>query len=125
MQNYDVTILGAGPYGLSAGAHLKQITGLNVCIYGEPMEFWKAYMPEGMFLRSPWSASNLSDPAKNLTIDSFAAKQPSPVPVPIPLDTFVNYGLWFQQQALPELHRQKIKMVERDGSAFRVTSADG
>jgi hypothetical protein len=125
MQNCDVTILGAGPYGLSAGAHLKQIKGLNVCVYGEPMEFWKAYMPEGMFLRSPWSASNLSDPAKNLTIDSFAAKQPSPVPVPIPLDTFVNYGLWFQQQAVPELHRQKIRLVERDGAAFRVTSEDG
>jgi hypothetical protein len=89
------------------------------------MEFWKAYMPEGMFLRSPWSASNLSDPAKKLTIDDFASTQPSGVPVPIPLDTFVNYGLWFQQQALPELHHQKIKMVERDGSAFRVTSADG
>jgi cation diffusion facilitator CzcD-associated flavoprotein CzcO len=89
------------------------------------MEFWKAYMPEGMFLRSPWSASNLSDPAKNLTIDSFAANQPSAVPVPIPLDTFVNYGLWFQQQALPELHRKKIKLVERDGSGFRVTSVDG
>ena len=125
MQNYDVTILGAGPYGLSAGAHLKQIKGLNVCVCGEPMEFWKAYMPEGMFLRSPWSASSLSDPAKSLTIDRFAAKQPSPVPVPIPLDTFVNYGLWFQEQALPELHRQKIKMVERDGPAFRVTSVDG
>jgi cation diffusion facilitator CzcD-associated flavoprotein CzcO len=125
MQNYDVTILGAGPYGLSAGAHLKQIKGLNVCVYGEPMEFWKAYMPEGMFLRSPWSASNLSDPAKNLTIDRFAAKQPSPVSVPIPLDTFVNYGLWFQQQAVPELHRQKIRLVEREGQAFRVTSADG
>src|SRR5277367_2410604 len=125
MQKCDVTILGAGPYGLAAGAHLQQIKGLEVCIHGEPMEFWKSYMPAGMFLRSPWSASNISDPAKKFTIDSFAAKQPGAVPVPIPLDTFVGYGLWFQEQLLPALQRQKIAMIERDGANFRVTAAGG
>src|SRR5271155_3871106 len=125
MQKCDVTILGAGPYGLAAGAHLQQIKGLEVCIHGEPMEFWKSYMPAGMFLRSPWSASNISDPAKKFTIDSFAAKEPAAVPVPIPLDTFVEYGLWFQQQLLPGLQRQKIATIERDGAHFRVTADDG
>jgi FAD-dependent urate hydroxylase len=125
MRKCDVTILGAGPYGLAAGAHLQQIKGLEVCIHGEPMEFWKSYMPAGMFLRSPWSASNISDPAKKFTIDSFAAKQPAAVPVPIPLDTFVGYGLWFQEQLLPALQRQKIAMIERDGAHFRVTATSG
>lgn len=125
MRKCDVTILGAGPYGLAAGAHLQQIKGLEVCIHGEPMEFWKSYMPAGMFLRSPWSASNISDPDKKFTIDSFAAKQPATVPVPIPLDTFVGYGLWFQEQLLPALQRQKIAMIERDGANFRVTATGG
>jgi len=125
MQKCDVTILGAGPYGLAAGAHLQQIKGLDVRVCGEPMEFWKSYMPAGMFLRSPWSASNISDPAKRFTIDDFGAKQPAAIPVPIPLDTFVEYGLWFQQQLLPALIRQKIAMIERDGASFRVTAVGG
>ncbi len=82
-------------------------------------------MPAGMFLRSPWSASSISDPSKNLSIDGFNATQKSKVPVPIPLDTFVQYGLWFRQQALPGLETRKIDHVQRDGSAFRVTAADG
>ena len=125
MQKRDVTILGAGPYGLAAAAHLRQINGLDVCIHGEPMEFWKSYMPAGMFLRSPWSASNISDPDKQFSIDSFAAKLPAAVPRPIPLDTFVEYGLWFQQHLVSALNRQKIATVERDGPSFRVTAADG
>ncbi|MGA2418979.1 MAG: NAD(P)-binding domain-containing protein [Candidatus Acidiferrum sp.] len=125
MEKRDVTILGAGPYGLAAAAHLRQINGLDVCIHGEPMEFWKTYMPEGMFLRSPWSASNIADPDKQFTIDAFAAKLPAPVPRPIPLDTFVEYGLWFQQHVVPALRRQKIATVERDGTNFRVTAVGG
>lgn len=125
MTSCDITIVGAGPYGLAAGAHLAKIKGLQVRAFGEPMEFWKTYMPAGMFLRSPWSASSISDPSKNLSIDGFNATQKSKVPVPIPLDTFVQYGLWFRQQALPGLETRKIDHVQRDGSAFRVTAADG
>ena len=48
----DVAVIGAGPYGLSAGAHLKA-KGIAVRVFGEPMEFWANKMPEGMLLRSP------------------------------------------------------------------------
>ena len=37
MATTDVTILGAGPYGLAAGAHLGKIKGLELRIFGEPM----------------------------------------------------------------------------------------
>src|SRR5271169_2319415 len=87
MTRCDVTIVGAGPYGLAAGAHLAKIKGLEVRSFGEPMEFWKSYMPAGMFLRSPWSASTISDPSEALTIDQFNGLQKDKVPVPIPLDT--------------------------------------
>ncbi len=46
----DVAVIGAGPYGLSAGAHLKA-KGIAACVFGEPMEFWANKMPEGMLLR--------------------------------------------------------------------------
>jgi FAD-dependent urate hydroxylase len=125
MTSCDVTIVGAGPYGLAAGAHLRQIKGLEVRSFGEPMEFWKAFMPAGMFLRSPWSASSISDPAKKFTIDAFAASPRGPIAKPIPLDDFVDYGLWFQQQELPTLNRTKIQRVERESQGFLVTSETG
>ena len=110
----DVVILGAGPYGLAAGAHLRNIQGLDVRVFGEPMEFWKAHMPEGMLLRSPWAASHISDPATALTMDAFGNELGVRIPTPIPLDRFVEYGLWFQRQAVPEIDRRRITRIERD-----------
>src|SRR5439155_13465533 len=43
---YDVIVVGAGPYGLSAAAHL-QGRGLKVAIFGKPLHFWREYMPQG------------------------------------------------------------------------------
>ena len=125
MTECDVVVLGAGPYGLAAGAHLGGIKGLDVRVFGEPMEFWKSYMPTGMFLRSPWSASHISDPEKALTMDGFQAQQKGGIPVPIPLARFVDYGLWFQKKALPALDRRRIQRIERDASGFRIILENG
>ena len=57
MTEYDVTILGAGPYGLAAGNHLQQIKGLEFRVFGDPMTFWERNMPVGMYLRSNWTAT--------------------------------------------------------------------
>jgi FAD-dependent urate hydroxylase len=125
MMACDVVVLGAGPYGLAAGAHLRNIQGLDVRVFGEPMEFWKAHMPEGMLLRSPWAASHISDPGTALTMDAFANELGVQIPRPIPLDRFVEYGLWFHRQAVPEIDRRRIIRIERDSHAFRVTLSDG
>ncbi len=125
MTTVDVAILGAGPYGLAAAAHLQQIKGLDLHIFGEPMEFWKAHMPEGMLLRSPWEASHISDPQTALTMDAFGNEISAPVPRPIPLDRFVEYGLWFQHKAVPEIDRRRITRIERDSNGFRLTLNNG
>jgi cation diffusion facilitator CzcD-associated flavoprotein CzcO len=60
MKNYlthQVAIIGAGPYGLAAAAHLRAV-GVETCIFGKVMEFWENQMPAGMFLRSSWEASS-------------------------------------------------------------------
>src|SRR5439155_6121055 len=121
MTKCDVVIVGAGPYGLSAAAHLRRIKGLEVRVFGEPMEFWKCQMPEGMFLRSPWAASNLSDPDAACALDAFRDQASGGVPVPIPLDRFVQYGLWFQQQAVGEVDRRRVVRLEPGPQGFRLT----
>jgi FAD-dependent urate hydroxylase len=125
MVNCDVAILGAGPYGLAAGAHLLNIKGLDVRVFGEPMDFWKSHMPEGMFLRSPWAASSISDPQSSLSIDAFRRAGSEDIPRPIPLDRFVDYGLWFQRHAVPEVDRRLIERIDKDSTRLRVTLSDG
>jgi Pyridine nucleotide-disulphide oxidoreductase len=125
MTTCDVAIVGAGPYGLSAAAHLQRVKGLDVRVFGEPMGFWKNQMPEGMLLRSPCPASNLSDPDARLTLDALCAKTVSQMPVPIPLDRFVDYGLWFQQEAVPDVDRRHVTCIERAAKGFRMMLVDG
>jgi thioredoxin reductase len=120
----DVAIIGAGPYGLSAGAHLKA-KGLGVSVFGEPMEFWAKKMPEGMLLRSPRVASNLSDPDHAFTLEAYESASKKQACAPLPLDTFVEYGRWFRHQLGSDLDERNILRVDRDGSAFRVTLKDG
>src|SRR5579862_2901172 len=47
----NVVVIGAGPYGLSVTAHL-QGAGIEPCVFGQPMVFWKESMPMKMILRS-------------------------------------------------------------------------
>src|ERR1700758_2092753 len=110
----DVVVIGAGPYGLSAGVHLKA-KGMAVCVFGEPMEFWANKMPEGMLLRSPRVASNLSDPDKVFTLEAYEAAAKREPCAPLPLDTFVGYGRWFRHQLGSDLDQRTISRVEREG----------
>jgi pyridine nucleotide-disulfide oxidoreductase len=124
MPTCDIVIVGAGPYGLSAAAHLNA-NGVNVRVFGETMSFWNRNMPEGMCLRSPWEASQLSDPARSLTIDAFQTATGVCVSRPIPIECFVAYGRWFQSHAVPNLEQRKVVEIEKDTAGFHVALTDG
>jgi hypothetical protein len=47
----DLLIVGAAPYGLAMASHAQDL-GVDHVVVGRPMEFWKANMPQGMYLRS-------------------------------------------------------------------------
>lgn len=94
----DVAIIGAGPYGLSVAAHLHA-AGVHYRHFGMPMRLWQAAMPKGMFLKSQGFASNISHPSGTHTLAAFCQATNRPYAsygLPVPLDTFVNYGQWFQ-----------------------------
>jgi cation diffusion facilitator CzcD-associated flavoprotein CzcO len=120
----DVAIVGAGPYGLSAGVHLKA-KGVAVRVFGEPMEFWAQKMPEGMLLRSPRVASSLSDPDRAFTLEAYEAASKKEPCAPLPLDTFVEYGKWFRHQLGSDLDQRNVLRVDRDQPGFRLTLQDG
>ena len=121
----DVAIIGAGPYGLSAAAHLKAADGLDIRVFGEPMSFWERHMPKGMLLRSPLEGSHLSDPSGALSLEAYAAARGNPLTAPLPLPRFTDYGRWFQNQAVPDLDSRRVDHVEKNGSGFHLTLEGG
>jgi Predicted flavoprotein involved in K+ transport len=125
MTKCDVAIIGAGPYGLSAAAHLRAIKGLDVHVFGHPMSFWKHHMPAGMWLRSPWACSHISDPDQALTLAAFQTATSNPFSSPIPLNCFVDYGLWYQRQVVPDLDQRKITRVSFQENCFSLVTETG
>jgi FAD-dependent urate hydroxylase len=120
----NVTIIGAGPYGLSAAAFLRA-ANVETRIFGEPMAFWERQMPAGMCLRSNWGASHIADPRHALTLDAHCRQSGNHMSKPIPLDRFIGYGQWYQRQAVPDLDRRLIRSIETDARGFKVVVADG
>ena len=125
MTKCDVAIIGAGPYGLSAAAHLRTLKGLDVYTFGEPMSFWQRNMPTGMLLRSGWAATHIADPNQSLTLDAYRAASGSNFSSPVPLDRFIDYGHWYQRQSVSEPDQRKIVRVETHAKGFRLIPEKG
>jgi FAD-dependent urate hydroxylase len=124
MSAHDVVVIGAGPYGLAATAHLRA-RGLDVHIVGRPMELWERRMPTGMFLRSSWEASTISDPDGALTLDAYEALRPAPLPRPIPLGDYLAYARWYRERAVPDVDTRRVVAVRRGAAGFELELGDG
>ena len=123
----EVAIVGAGPYGLSLAAYLKE-RGVRHRIFGEAMQTWHERMPAGMMLKSDPFASNLYDPAGRFTLEAYRRIVGEPYDATawsVPLETFVAYGRWFQAQVSPDLDCREVKNVEASDGDFALTLADG
>ena len=122
--DYEVAVIGAGPYGLSAAAHLRA-RGISVRVFGKPMAFWSEKMPEGMLLRSPRVASNISDPSHTFTLESFEAASGKAASAPVPLATFVDYGKWFCKHFSEDLDRRNVVTIRPERQGFAVMLEGG
>ena len=123
----DVAIVGAGPYGLSLAAHLSA-AGVSYRHFGVPMNLWRTAMPRGMYLKSQGFASNLSDAGQAMTLAAFCSatgRAYGSYGVPVPLDTFVEYGRWFQARLSLPVEETLVTSVTRNGAGFLVTAGDG
>jgi pyridine nucleotide-disulfide oxidoreductase len=118
----DVAIVGAGPYGLSAAAHLSS---LDVRVLGRPMSFWREHMPRGMLLRSPHVASSLSSPGAALGLEAYEREHGSVLPRPLPLESFIGYADWFQRRAVLQTDPRAVRLVQRERDRFVLTLDDG
>ncbi|MEV8017998.1 NAD(P)-binding domain-containing protein [Streptomyces sp. NPDC086554] len=123
----SVVVIGAGPYGLSTAAHLKE-RGLNVRVFGSPMASWDRNMPKGMLLKSPPRASMLSAPDPGFTLEGYCRQAGEPVlggHDTVPVELFVRYGRWFAEQLVPEVEDVRVLQVARQSDGFRVKLSSG
>jgi thioredoxin reductase len=124
VQTKEVVVIGAGPYGLSAVAHLQD-AGAEPYVIGQSMAFWKQNMPGGMLLRSKNEASNIAAPQKHLSIAAYEKALKRKIADPLPIEDFIGYGDWFQKQVAPNLDTRQVDKVSHDGSIFELTFGDG
>jgi len=120
-------IIGAGPYGLSLAAHLKQ-KRVPFRIFGRPMDSWLSHMPQGMLLKSEGFASNLYDPGGDFTLRTFCAEKGieyRDTGLPVRLDTFAAYGLAFRDRKVPELEDKTVVSIDRVPDGFQLTLEGG
>jgi thioredoxin reductase len=123
----DIAIIGAGPYGLSLAAHLRE-AACSFRIFGEPMRFWSRHMPRGMRLKSEGFASNLSAPRSEFTLKDFCHERGvdyADVGLPVALETFIEYGCEFQRRYVPQLEQVEVTELAQRDSAFELTTARG
>ena len=123
----DVAIVGAGPYGLSLGAHLRA-AGVGFRQFGLPMRLWRESMPAGKFLKSQGFASNLSSPDGKHTLEAFCAAAGRPYRsygLPVSLETFNAYGQWFRQELVPGIEETLVTSVIPKDGHFEISLANG
>jgi FAD-dependent urate hydroxylase len=118
-------VIGAGPYGLAATAHLRA-AGVAVRCFGEPLGFWRHQMPAGMILRSLRPATHIADPTRALTVDRYERAEGKQLREPsLRLGEFIDYASWFQRRVVPDLDTRMVTNVTRENGGFRVRLADG
>ena len=123
MTDTDVAIIGAGPHGLAAAAHLRR-AGVTTHVFGEPMSFWHD-MPAGLLLRSNWTATCIAEHEGPLSLDSFCADRGGSRGLPVPLDRFIDYGTWVQGKVAPDVDRRILTSLDGTEGNYTLALADG
>ena len=119
----DLLIVGAGPFGLGMAAYAKA-HAIDHLLLGEPMDFWRSNMPEGMILRSAsdWHL----DPAGLHTIEAYLRTQGlTPADVePLSLPFYLGYTTWFMERKRIEAVRRFVHRLDRDPRGRLVATLD-
>ncbi len=83
-------------------------------------------MPAGMRLRSSKRSSHIADPRRALTIDRYVQVTGRSITTPaLTREEFVDYGLWFAGQAVPDLDPRRIEGVCAAERGFDLRLSDG
>jgi FAD-dependent urate hydroxylase len=119
----DVTIIGAGPYGLSLAAHLRA-SGVKYRIFGECMQFWRD-LPAGLNLKSLAFATSIDVPVRGHTFPDWCRRNGVEDFEPCTMESFAAYGYEMQKRFVPDLEEVFVTNVVQGNGHFVVTLASG
>ncbi len=123
-ESIKVAIVGAGPYGLAAAAHLRA-ANVPIRVFGDALSFWRQNMPTGMKLRSPWAATHIAAPHGRYRLDDYFGEADLAIPKLLPVEQFIDYGRWFRQRVAPDLDTRAVTRVDAYEGGFRLMLDDG
>jgi pyridine nucleotide-disulfide oxidoreductase len=122
----DVAIVGAGPYGLSLAAHLRR-HGLDFRIFGQPMEFWLkiAQGAGNRYLKSFGFGTNIYTPENGYSFAEYCLKRGLESFEPCAISDFANYGIWVQQNVIPNVERFDVINVSHIRGGYHLMLSSG
>jgi FAD-dependent urate hydroxylase len=123
IEDADVVIVGAGPYGLSLASQLRK-RRVSYRIIGQPMKFWRD-MPIGVNLKSPAFGTNIYVPERGHTFPEWCRRQGLEDFEPCTMQSFAEYGLWMQERFVPDLESEEVINVSAAVREFDVTLSSG
>jgi cation diffusion facilitator CzcD-associated flavoprotein CzcO len=119
----EVAIIGAGPYGLSLAAHLRE-RGVKYRIFGEAMRFW-LNMPIGINLKSLAFATSISVPKTGYSYPEWCRQHGLEDFEPCTMQSFSAYGLEIQKQFVPDVEEVLVTNVSLRPDGFEVALSSG
>ena len=126
MPSESTLIIGAGPFGLSIAAHLRD-RGIEHRIVGRPMDTWRAHMPNGLKLRSEPYGSDLAAPGKHYDVETYCRQHGLDYVArlgPMSLERLLEYTDWFADQLVQEIEDLTVTEIVPDSTGFRVAFAE-
>jgi FAD-dependent urate hydroxylase len=123
IEDADVLIVGAGPYGLSLASQLRD-RKVSFRIIGQPMRFWRD-MPTGINLKSPALGTNIYVPEPGHTFPEWCRGQGLEDFEPCTMQSFAEYGQRMQERFVPDVELEEAISVLPAVRGFDVTLSTG
>lgn len=126
MADRQALIIGAGPFGLSISAHLRE-RNVDHQIIGRPVDTWRTHMPPGMNLKSEPYGSDFAAPEAGNDVEAYCREHGLDYVArlgPLSLERFLDYADWFTKRWVPEVDDLTVTGVTPADGGFLVEFAD-
>lgn len=118
----EVLVVGAGPYGLSVSAHLRE-RGIGHQIVGPVMDTWRSHMPDGMYLKSEPYSSVISAPKDGYDMAAYCRAHDIEYVNrvhPVSREQLIGYADWYTAQLVPDVVDDLVTSIRVRGDGFEV-----